>query len=163
MHRRLLGRPAREQKERKEIHRIINQGNDRQRNEKQTGANRANRGCITLPGQPPVLKTSPFPLFPLVKNRAARLHRTTRHHVRLGVLARLRCIPRPQKAVLKSRAVQTLRDCRAFMNFAERLECGHPGLLPRRRRIVSVSQKFARLDLPEGHADSGLFENSPRL
>jgi len=32
-------------------------------------------------------------------------------------------VPR-QKAVLKTRAVQTLRDCRASSNCAERLECG---------------------------------------
>ena len=30
----------------------------------------------------------------------------------------------PQKAVLKTRAVQTLRACRAFTKFAERLDCG---------------------------------------
>jgi len=67
-------------------------------------------------------------------------------------------IPR-RKAVLKTRAVQTLRDCRTSSNYAKRLECGaftaftaafscveivchalpQPGLLPKEKENRSPS------------------------
>ena len=56
------------------------------------------------------------------KDSAPTALRHSSDFLRLGGLA-LNSSPRP-KAVLKPRAVQTLRDCRTFSNLAKRLECG---------------------------------------
>src|SRR5438034_1615477 len=69
-------------------------------------------------------EASPFPLFPLVNTPSRPTPSRDSPPPAPWRLSDFALHSSPQKAVLKSRAVQTLRDCRACMNFAKRLECG---------------------------------------
>ena len=125
-----------------EVRQGCSQGNERQRNKFSLQPSAFSLSPIPLPNIPLTIGFSIRWSSSFNCNYSVGFQRRTalQFSLRLGILA---LKSSSSKAVLKPRALQTLRDCQTIRNLAKRLECGrvHRRSHPARHGYAKLTQR----------------------